>query len=117
MGPFAGQTEKMIVEIKEALVDPELSTPYKLPVLMYASLLCAKNDDGSQLLSFYYEFTSKALKDLKRNSKEKEEFWENLFEKIYQFGILLLAGNRTLLLSMEIFATRVNSQALAAVAR
>ena len=36
-----------------------------------------------------------------------------IFEKVYHFGMLLLTGNRTLLLSMQTFGMRVNSQLLA----
>lgn len=56
------KSEKLLNIVKEALFDPDLQTSYKFPVLMYASLLSTQGDQTSSLLSFYYDFTSQALK-------------------------------------------------------
>ncbi len=78
-GPLAARSEKLLNEIKEELFNPDLLSKFKYPVIMYASLLFAQNDNTFSLLSFYYEFTSKALKDLKKGGKENNPFWETLF--------------------------------------
>jgi hypothetical protein len=37
-------------------------------------------------------------------------FWQNTLEKIYQYGMLLLVGSRSILLSIESLGARVQSQ-------
>ena len=117
LGSFATKSDKIFSELKEVLFDTNLRSAYKLLVIIYAALLFGQNQLSSGLLSFYYEFASYALKELKEGPVEKQELWSVLFEKIYYFGMLLLTGNRTLLLSMQTFGMRINSQLLTSKAQ
>jgi hypothetical protein len=99
--PLIGPEESVLNIVKELLTDPAIDSPRKYVVLMYLSLVEITPERVSDLFKFYYELTTLALKELKeRDGKETTHFWEVLFEKIYQYGMLLLIGSKSVLLSV-----------------
>ena len=78
------------------------------------SLIEVEPDKVSDLFKFYYELTSHAIKELREGKHAlPPSIWDNIFEKVYQYGMLLLIGSRSILLSIERLGMRVNSQLFA----
>jgi hypothetical protein len=79
--------------------------------LLYISLINVESDNVSDLFKFYYELTSHAIRELKEDKHSiSPTYWEAILEKIYQYGMLLLIGSRSILLNVESLGMRVNSQ-------